>query len=212
VALDGTGSATLGEVAPTQANGFTVGSNVVTATYTPASNLLYAASSGTTGLTVTAPAYVMTPPASPVALSAGGSSQVTVALTSTTFAGKVNWTASSNSTAITVSPASGSTTLAANGSGSAVLTITASTTAAARVPRLPWGVGVMAFGVLLAGLPLAGRRRRGAAVLLTALAISTLALVASCSGGGSSTPAARSYTVTITGTGGISATIPVSVQ
>jgi hypothetical protein len=55
------------------------------------------------------------------------------------------------------------------------------------------------------------------AVLLTALAISTLGFLMSCGGSGGSTstppPASpRSYTVTISGTGGVSSTIAVSVQ
>jgi hypothetical protein len=55
------------------------------------------------------------------------------------------------------------------------------------------------------------------AVLLTALAISTLGFLMSCGGGGGSTstppPASpRSYTVTISGTGGVSSTIAVTVQ
>jgi hypothetical protein len=213
VALDN-GVATLTEVAATAANGFTVGSNTVTATFTPASDLLYVVSGGSTELTVTAPAYAITPPVNPIALSAGGSGQATVALASTSYAGTVNWTASCDSTAITVSPAGGSTTLAANHSVSIRLTIRAAESAAKRAPRLPWGVGAMAAGTLLAGLPLAGWRRRGAAALLAALTIVALALALGCSGsgGGSPTPAARQYTVTITGTGGIRATIPVSVE
>jgi hypothetical protein len=67
---------------------------------------------------------------------------------------------------------------------------------------------MIAFGVVLAGVPLARRRKRVAAVLLTALAISTLGFMMSC--GGSTGP--RNYTVTVTGTGGISSVIPVTVK
>ena len=214
VALD-KGKATLSEVAATSANGFTLGSDTVTATFTPASELLYTASGGTTEVTVTAPAYAIKPPVNPIALGAGESGQATVALASASYAGTVNWKASSNSTAITVSPASGSATLAANHSASILLTIRASESAAKRAPRLGWRVGMMAVGALLTGLPLAGRRRRATAVLLAAMTMMTLALALGCGGSGSSSPAppaARRYTVTITGTGGISATIPVSVQ
>jgi subtilase family serine protease len=210
VALSG-GSATLSAIAPSAANGFTVGNDTVTATYTPASDSLNSTSNGTTGLTVTAPAYAITPAVSTVSLSAGGSQHVTVALVATTFKGTVNWTATSNSSAITVNPASGSTTLMANGSGSITLLITSVSTAAKRAPQLPWRVGGMVFGALLAGLPLA-RRRRAAVVLLTALAILALALAVSCSGGSGSTSTSGNYTVTITGTGGVIASIPVSVQ
>jgi hypothetical protein len=69
---------------------------------------------------------------------------------------------------------------------------------------------MIAFGVVLAGIPLARRRKRVALVLLTALTIATLGFMMSC---GSSGPAApRNYTVTITGNGGISTVINVTVQ
>jgi hypothetical protein len=69
---------------------------------------------------------------------------------------------------------------------------------------------MIAFGVVLAGIPLARRRKRVAIVLLTALTVATLAFMMAC---GSSGPAApRSYQVTIMGTGNISTVINVSVQ
>jgi hypothetical protein len=106
--------------------------------------------------------------------------------------------------------------LSANGSSTVSLTITASSSAANHAPRLPWTNGLIAFGAVLVGVPLARRRKRVMAVLLTALAISTLGFLMSCGGGGgsSSTPPAspRSYTVTISGTGGTSSTIAVTVQ
>jgi multidrug efflux pump subunit AcrA (membrane-fusion protein) len=73
--------------------------------------------------------------------------------------------------------------------------------------------GLIAFA-LLAGFPLAQRRTSGAAVVLMALAISTLGVLMSCGGGGSgSQPVSPpSYTVTISGTGGINSTIGVTVQ
>jgi hypothetical protein len=113
-----------------------------------------------------------------------------------------------------VSPSSGTATLSANSSSTASLTITASSSAANHAPRLPWTGGLIAFGAVLAGVPLARRRKRVVAVLLTALAITTLGFLMSCGGGGSSTPPAspRSYTVTVSGTGGISSTIAVTVQ
>jgi len=96
------------------------------------------------------------------------------------------------------------------------LTITASSSAANHAPRLPWTGGIIAFGAVLAGVPLVRRRKRITAVLLTALVISTLGLLMSCGGGGgsNSTPAVspRSYTVTVSGTGGVSSTIAVTVQ
>jgi multidrug efflux pump subunit AcrA (membrane-fusion protein) len=77
---------------------------------------------------------------------------------------------------------------------------------------MPWTGGMIAFGVVLAGIPLARRRKRVALVLLTALTIATLGFMMSCGGGGGGPVAPRSYTVTITGTGGISTVVNVTVQ
>jgi hypothetical protein len=215
VALTG-GSATLSGVAPTTANGFTVGSDTVTASFVPATGSGFAASSGTQTFTVTAPAYTITPSSTSVSLSQGGSQAVTVTLASTTFAGTVSLTATTSSPLITASLSSGTATLAANGSSPVSLTITASSSAANHVPSMPWTGGLIAFGAVLAGVPLVRRRKRVAAVLLTALAISTLGFLMSCGGGsgsGTTSPTSpRSYTVTISGTGGITSTIAVTVQ
>ncbi len=207
------GSATLNGIAPTTANGFTVGSDTVTVSYTPTTGTSFVASSGTQTLTVTAPAYTITPSPTTVSLSKGGSQSVTVTLASTTFADITTWTVTTSSPLITVSPSSGTATLSANSSSTASLTITASSSATNHAPRLPWTGGLIAFGAVL-GVPLARRRKRLVAVLLTALAITTLGFLMSCGGGGgSSTPTSpRSYTVTISGTGGISSTIAVTVQ
>ncbi len=209
------GIATL-SVAPTTANGFTVGSDTITATYNPISGSGFFASSGTQPLTVTAPAYTITPSTGTVPLSKGSSQSVTVTLASTTFADNTMWTATTSSPLITVSPSSGTATLSANGSSAVNLTITASSSAANHAPRLPWTGGLIAFGAVLAGVPLARRRKQVMAVLLTALAISTLWFLMSCGGGGGSSSTApaspRSYTVTISGTGGVSSTIAVTVQ
>ncbi len=159
------GSATL-DVAPTTANGFTVGNATITASYAPASGSAFAASSGTQSLPVTAPAY------------------------------------------------SGTATLSANGSSTANLTITASSSAMKHAPRLPWTGGLMAFGAVLVGVPLARRRKRTAAALLTVLAVSAVGFMISCGGGGNSAQPVqpRTYTVTISGTGGVSSSIVVTVQ
>jgi len=210
------GGATV-SVAPTTANGFTVGSDTVTASYAPATGSGFIASSGTQTLTVNAPAYTIAPASTSLSLSKGGSQSDTVTLASTTFADTTSWTATASSPLITVSPSSGTAMLSANGSSTASLTITASSSAANHAPRLPWTGGLIAFGAVLAGVPLARRRKRVLAVLLTTLAILTLAFMMSCGGGGgSSTPtppvSPRSYTVTISGTGGVSSTIAVTVQ
>lgn len=209
------GNATLSGVSPTTANGFTVGSNTVTASYTPGAGSGFLASSGTQTLTVTAPAYTITPSAASISLSRGGAQGDAVTLASTTFADTTTWTATTSSPLITVSPSSGTATLSANGSSTATLTITAANSAANHAPKLPWTGGLIVFSAVLAGIPIATRRKRTAAILLTSLAISALAFMMSCGGGGgSSAPpvSPRQYTVTISGTGGISSTIAVTVQ
>jgi hypothetical protein len=203
------GIATLSGVSPTTANGFTVGSDSVTASYTPKAGSGFAPSSGTQSLAVTAPTYQISPSTTTVTLGKGGSQSVTVTMASTTFADTTSWTATTSSALITVSPASGTAALAANGSSTVSLTISASKSAANHAPRLPWMSGLIAFA-LLAGFPLAQRRTRGAAVVLLALAISTLGVLVACGGGGGTQP--PQYTVTISATGGISSTIGVNVQ
>jgi hypothetical protein len=196
---------------PTTENGFTVGSDTVTASYTPATGSGFIASSGmlTQPLTVTAPAYTITPSMTSVSLSHGGSQPVTLTLASTTFKDSVAWTATTSSPLITLNQYSGTATLSANGSSTVNLIIMASNTAANHAPRLPWSGELIAFGAVLAGVPLAGRfKRRVAAVLLSALAVVTLAFMMACGGGA----APRNYTVTFTGTGGVSSTIAVSVH
>jgi large repetitive protein len=166
-------------------------------------------------LTVMAPAYTVTPSVTTLPLSKGGSQAVTVMLASTTFADRITWTATTSSPLITVSPSSGSATLSANSSSTVSLTITASNSAANHAPRLPWTGGLIAFGAVLAGVPLAGRRKRMVSVLVSALAVSALPFMMSCGGGGGSNstpPAPRNYTVTLSGTGGVSSTIAVTVQ
>ena len=68
------------------------------------------------------------------------------------------------------------------------------------------------IAVVLAGVPLAQWRKRGVAVVLMALAISSLGALMSCGGGGGASGSAPNYTVTISGTGGISSTIGVVIQ
>ena len=205
------GTVTVSGITPTTAHGYAVGSDTVTATFTPTSGALYGSSSGTTTQTVTAPAYTITPPAA-VSLAPGGSQSVTFTLNSTTFADNTTVTATSSSTLLTLSPASGTLTLGANGTGTFSTTLTASSSAANHAPRMPWSGGMIAFGAVLAGIPLARRRKRVAAVLLTALAISTLGFMMACGGSGGGTKAARTYTVTLTGTGGVSSVVTVTVQ
>ena len=206
------GTATLTSVAPTTGDGLTVGTDTVTATYTPASNSGFSGSSGTGTFAVTAPNYSMSAPA--LTLSPGGSQPAAVTLTSTTFADNVSWKATTSSSAITVSPSSGTTTLSAGGTQTLNLTVSASSSAQKHSPRLPWMAEPIAFGVLLGTLPLL-RRRRAKIVLLSMLFVVLLGFMASCGGGGGgsnnkSNP--QQFTVIITGTGGISTSIAVTVN
>lgn len=207
------GAGAVSAVTPTTAHGFTVGSDTVTATYTPDSSSLYSTSSGTNTLTVSAPAYTVTPSSTSVSLSAGGSTQVTISLASSTFADSATLTATPSSSLIAATLSSSSVALSKGGTGTATLTITASSSAANRAPRLPW-MGVTALGAVLAGAPLLGRRKRRMTILLSFAVLALLAWMAACGGGGgSSTPRSpRSYTVTVTGSGGITSSIAVTVQ
>jgi hypothetical protein len=218
------GAASISSVAPTSLNGLssTLGSNTVTATFTPSSGSLYTASSGTTTVTTTAPAYTVTPSSTSISLSEGGSTSTTITLASTTYADTVQLKVTPSSSLITATLSSGTltisngaVTLPANTSGTVTLTITASSSATNHGPRLPWTSGVIAFGIILGGVPLAWRRKRVAAVLLTALVLSLMGFMVACGGGGSSssgTSGPRSYTVVVSGSGGISNSIPVTVQ
>jgi hypothetical protein len=153
-----------------------------------------------------------------VVLAQGAGQSLAVPLASNTTSNtSTTWTAVTNSSLITVSPSSGTVTLGADGTASLNLTITASPSASNHAPRLPWSGGVIAFGVVLAGVPLTARRKRVVAILLAALGISALALTMSCGGGSSSpTPIARpahNYLVTVTAANGaVIATIGVTVQ
>lgn len=209
VTLSG-GTATLSSIAPTTANGFTVGTDTVTATYTPATGSYFNSSSNTNTFTVSAPAYTITPAPTSVSLTPGSSTTVVVTLTSTGFAGSISsLTATPSSSLITANLASSTANLTSGGTATVNLTITASSSATNRHPRLPWTIGGGVFAAMLAGLPLLRRRKRVLAILLTALAVASLAFALSCSGG---SKAPRSYTVVITGTGGISSTIGVTVN
>ncbi len=213
--LNGSGAAAVTAIAPTTANGFTLGTDTVTATYTPGSGVLYTTSNGTAGLTVTTSAYTVTPSPASLSISAGGNGTVTLSLVSTTYADTTTLTATTSSPSlITVALSPSTVTLSKGGTGTATLTISASSTAANHAPRLPW-MGFTALGAVLAGVPLVRRRKRALAILLTVSVLSLLGVMAACGGGGggSSSKSPRSYTVTVTGTGGVTAsTITVTVQ
>jgi hypothetical protein len=203
-------------VAPTTANGFTMGTDTASVSYTSDNTTNFSSSSGSNVIAVTAPAYTITPASTSITLSAGSSQTIAVNLASTTYADTTALTwASSNSSEVSASLSSSSSALTAGGSNSVNLTITAASTAAAKhSPRLPWTGGIIVCGALLAGIPLTLRRKRAAAVLLTAVAIMTMGFMMSCggSGGSSSSSSSASYTITVTGTGGITGTVAVTVK
>jgi hypothetical protein len=165
-----------------------------------------------TALAVTAtPTYTAIPNTSNVTISAGNNGTVTFTLSPTNYTGSVTLTAVSSSSAVTASFPSNPVSLA-SGAQSVVLTISASSSAMKHSPAVPWkSGGVVVFAVLL-GAPFTLRRKRALAVLVTALAISTVAFMAACGGGGSSssTPTSQTFTVTVTPTGSGTVTNPAS--
>jgi hypothetical protein len=203
------GVATL-NVVVTAANGFTAGSNTVTASY--AGDAQFAGSTSSTTMTVGAPSYTLTATPSALTVNAGNVATATLSLASTGYNGTVSLTAvvtSANGTASAVTANVGSpATLSAGGGVAFTFPITTTTSAANHVPVMPWksGGAVLFCAVLL---PLGLRRKRVVAVLLTALAFSLSGLMMSCG----SSRAARVYTVTVTptGTGIVTNPAPVSI-
>ena len=206
------GTATL-SVAASTANGFIVGSNSITASYS--GDAIFTPSTGTSKtLTVVLPSYTLTASPTSVTVGANGSSTITLTLTTTNYAGTVDFATSVTSTngaASNISvPAPSSVTLGI-GSGSTQTTtmaIAVGTNAANHAPAVPWkSGGALVFCAVLLGVPYS-RRKRVVAVLLTALAISLAGFMMACGGSSASTtpkppPAvtARTYKVTVTPTG-----------
>jgi hypothetical protein len=215
------GTATLSNVAATAANGFTIGSDTISAFYS--GNATFASSSGNGSLTVAAaPAPIATSytlVASSTTLTA--SSSVTLTLTSTNYAGTVTLTptvTSTDATAsnVTASLAPASVTLTSDGTGTSTLTVSANSSASKRAPAVPWKCGVVLFGTVLLGVPFTLRKKRALTVLLMALTVAAAGFMIACGGGSSSSssPAAtRIYTVTVTpsGSGTVTDAAPVSI-
>jgi hypothetical protein len=207
------GMATLSNVIASAANGFSVGSNSITATY--AGNATDGASTGSTTLTLTAmPTYTMSAAASST-LTAGSSANVILNLSSTNYAGTVSFSATSSFPSL-VGASAPSVTLTSNGSGTSTLTISATTSAAKHEPAGWKSGGALMVCAVLLGAPLGLRRKRAIAVLLTALTISLAGLLMACGGGSSSSTAkaaAQTFTVTVsaTGTGTVANPAPVTI-
>ena len=205
------------------ANGFSVGSDTLTASYSGDSN--FGASSAYATLAVTAappaaPSYTLTAGEPTATITAGSSGTVALTLSSTNYAGTVSFTTSidsTNGTASNVSANAPSVTLTAGGNGSSTLTITTTSSAANHAPATPWkSSGAVMLCAVLLGAPFTVRRKRVLTVLLAAVAILLAGFLISCGGGSSSsTPpkAARIYTVTVTptGTGTVTNPAPVSI-
>ena len=217
------GTATLTNVAATSANGFTIGSDTISAFYS--GNATFASSSGNGSLTVAAaPAPIVTSytlVASSTTLTA--SSSVTLTLTSTNYVGTVTLTPTVTSTDATASNVTASldptsVTLTSNGTGTSTLAVSANSSASKRAPAVPWKCCVVMFGAVLLGVPLTRGKKRALTVLLIALTVSAAGFMIACGGGSSSSsspsPAAsRIYTVTVTpnGSGTVTDAAPVSI-
>jgi len=148
-----------------------------------------------------------------VSISAGGSGTATFTVTSSNYAGTVSFVTSvttTNGTAADVTATVPSVTLKSGGTATATLTVSTTSGAANHAPVTPWkNGGALMICAVLMGVPFSLRRKKVAAVLLTALAVSLIGLMVACGGGSSSQktvappppPAARVYTITVTPTG-----------
>jgi hypothetical protein len=211
------GTAALSNVTVSTVNGFSTGSDSITANYS--GDATFGTSSGSSTLTVAAtPAYTLVPSATSITNSARSGDSVTLSLTSTDYAGTVSFTtsvSSTNGTASNVSASAPSVTLTKGGNRISELTITATANAANHAPVAPWtSGGAVVFGAVLLGAPFMARRKRVLAVLLTGAVISLAGFSIACSGGtGRTVKSARIYTVTVTpaGSGTVTNPVPVSV-
>lgn len=220
------GIATTPDICPTAANGFVLGSNVITATYVPyggcpdnpalSPNCVaisavapYIPSTVTATATMAAPKYTIAANINggSVALIAGQSQNVALELDSATYWDTATLTVTPSSSLITATLSATKVPLTPGAHAFVNVTLNATNMAKRRSPARPWGAGALALGAVLAGIPLARRRKRVATVLMLALAVSLLFFAASCS-----STSARSYTVEVQGTGGVSTQFTVNVQ
>jgi hypothetical protein len=175
-------------------------------------------------VTVINPTYTLSAASSTASISAGSSTQVTLNLVSTSgYAGTVSFTAtvtSSGGTPADVNASAPSVVLTANGSGSTVLTIATTASAANHAPGHPWkSGGAVVFCAVLLGGPFTLRRKRVVAVLLVSATILLAGVMLACGGGGSNAAAktttvaaARTYTVTVTPTSSPAVSNPAAVS
>ena len=199
--VNSAGTATLTPTVSTS-NGFSVGSDSITAVYS--GDATYAPSTSTAPFAMTvaaAPGYTLGATTTTPSISAGGTQNVTLSLTPTNYTGTVGLVAVSSSPGVVTATLNSNSLSMANGMATTTLTITTTSSAANRAPAVPWkSGGAIVFAVLL-GAPFTLRRKRALAVLLTAVVLSLAGFMMSCSGGSSSTvKAARVYSVTVTPT------------
>jgi hypothetical protein len=167
-------------------------------------------------VTGTDPSYTLAAsPAAPTVM-AGGSAVVTLMLTSESYAGNVDFQIKIQEPLSFGLLAPDPVVLTSGGSGSTQFTIYATTSAAKHAPARPWlryrkSGGAAMFCVLMCA-PFGLRRKRVAAVALTALTISLAGFLVSCGGGGMKI-APRVYTMTVTpsGTGTVTDPAPLNI-
>lgn len=190
--------------APAAGTVLAAGTQTLMVTFTPTDTTTYSTAEATTTLTVN-PAPVQSYTFTATANTLGGSGTVTLNLHSINYTGTVSFNTvvtSSNGTASNVTASAPSVTLANDASGSTVLTVTASPSAANHAPALPWqSGGAIVFGAVLLGVPLTVRRKRVLAVLLVAATIIIGGFLVACSSGVNTRSAARIYNITVTPTG-----------
>jgi sugar lactone lactonase YvrE len=218
------GTATLSGVIVCEPNGFSIGSNTITASY--GGDLSHAVSKGSAILTVITASYTLTATPLSVTMHAGGSATVTLNVATTNYTGSISFLAVVSSPALgtaqnSVGASAPPINLGGDGTARSTLTIAANSSAAKHAPAVPWksGGAVVVFAVML-GAPFTLRRRSAVAVMLAALSISLAGLAIACGGGSSAstkvaapTRAARTYTVTVTptGTGEVTNPAPISI-
>ena len=200
------GVATLSNVAVTAANGFTAGTDSITASYPGDTNFSGSVSAATLETVNALPTYTLTANLTTATIAAGSSSSpITLTLNSTNYAGTVSFATSVTSSNGTASNVTVSTpapvTLTSNGTGSSSLTITTSASAANHAPAIPWkSGGALIFCTVLLGAPFTFRRRRTLTVLVSALGLTLAGFMVACGGGGSSTPTQNTTTTSLAAT------------
>jgi len=186
----------------TAANGFTAGTDTISASYAGDTNFAGSVSASKSETVNALPTYTLTASVNTDTIQAGSNSgPITLSLTSTNYAGTVSFTTSvtsSNGTASNVTvntPAS--VTLTNGGTGTSSLTISPNASAANHSPAIPWkSGGALIFCTVLLGAPFTFRRRRTLTVLVSALGITLAGFMIACGGGGGSTAPLLKATIT----------------